>query len=236
MQAGGIAAGARESGGPSAGGTQAGAGTTAAGGSPAGSVSFGGVHQGEGTYYAATGEGACMFDASPDNLDVAALNQPDWQGSALCGACADVQGPKGRLVIRIVDLCPGCKSGDLDFSEQAFAKIADVSAGRVPITWTLVPCEVTGPVRYRYKDGSNPYWTAVQVLNHRLPVTRLEWSTDGQTWNQTERTEYNYFLASGGFGTGPVRVRITAIDGQTLEDELPPVQELLVVTGQGQFR
>ncbi len=198
-------------------------------------VTLGESRSGEGTYYGATGAGACMFDPSPNAMDVAALNLPDWAGSALCGACADVTGPKGSVRIRIVDQCPECRSGDLDFSQQAFAKIADLSAGRVPITWALVACDVTGPVSYRYKDGANQWWTAVQVLNARLPVTTLEFSPDGTSWNATERQDYNYFLAGSGFGPNPVQVRITAIDGQTLVDQLPAVQELLVTAGHGQF-
>lgn len=87
-----------------------------------------------------------------------------------------------------------------------------------------------------WADGSNPWWTAVQVLNHRLPVTTLEWSPDGSSWNSTERTDYNYFLASGGFGSNPVRVRVTALDGQTLVDPLPAVEPGLLVAGQAQFR
>jgi len=41
---------------------------------------------------------------------------------------------------------------------------------------------------------------------------------------------------AGGFGASPVTVRITAIDGQTLTDSLPSVQELLVVQGHAQFQ
>jgi expansin (peptidoglycan-binding protein) len=44
------------------------------------------------------------------------------------------------VVVRIVDLCPGCGLGDLDLSMTAFAKIAPLSRGRVPITWHFVPC------------------------------------------------------------------------------------------------
>jgi expansin len=198
-------------------------------------VAWGGTHQGQGTYYSADGSGACMFDPSPNAMDVAALNAPDWSGSAFCGACADVTGPNGSVRVRIVDLCPECKSGDLDFSQQAFAKIAPISAGRVAITWTFVACDVTGPVSYRYKDGSNQWWTAVQVLNSRLPVSKLEYSPDGSSWNATQRQDYNYFLAGSGFGPNPVKVRITAIDGQTLVDQLPAVQASLTVPGQAQF-
>jgi len=191
--------------------------------------------EGTATYYGADGSGACSFDPSPGDLAVTALNQPDWSGSSLCGACADVLGPNGSVRVRIVDLCPECPSGHLDLSESAFAQIAEPSLGRVSITWQLVPCDVTGPVRYRYKDGSNQWWTAVQVHNHRLPVTSMEFSTDGTAFSTMARTDYNYFLAENGFGDGAVTVRITAIDGQTLLDRLPSVEELLVVQGERQF-
>ena len=151
-------------------------------------------------------------------------------------ACADVDGPNGSVRVRIVDLCPECASGDLDLSPQAFDQIAERAQGRVPITWTFVACDVAGPVAYRFKDGSHQWWTAIQVWNHRLPIASLEWSADGgATWNPTQRVDYNYFIDESGFGPDATRVRITAIDGQVLEDDLPPVQEYLVVQGQGQF-
>jgi expansin (peptidoglycan-binding protein) len=196
---------------------------------------LGSEHSGEGTYYDATGAGACLFDPSPDALDVAALNAEDWDGSAWCGACADVSGPSGSVRVRIVDLCPECKSGDLDLSPQAFEQIAERQLGRVEISWTFVACDVTGNVAYRFKDGSNQWWTAVQVHQHRLPIDAMHWSKDGVDFHPMERMDYNYFLEDQGFGEGPSFVRITAIDGQSLVDELPSVEEDLVVQGAGQF-
>ena len=43
---------------------------------------------GEGTYYAADGTGNCSFDATPSDLDVAALNAIDYGTADWCGACA----------------------------------------------------------------------------------------------------------------------------------------------------
>ena len=73
------------------------------------------------------------------------------------------------------------------------------------------------------------------MRNHRLPVASLEWSSDGTTWQPTVRQNYNYFLDAGGFGPDPVRVRITAIDGQVIEDDLPPVEPELEIVGTAQF-
>lgn len=188
------------------------------------------------TYYDATGAGACSFDPTPNDLDVAAIDMPEWNGSAPCGECADVTGPNGRVTVRIVDLCPGCEQGHLDLSMEAFAKIADVSAGRVPITWQVVPCAVSGNVEYRYKEGSSQYWTAIQVRNHRLPVTSLEVQLGG-AWQPVARSDYNYFVDAAGVGTtAGFAVRVTASDGQQLVDTLPPVQPSLVVAGAAQFQ
>ncbi len=190
---------------------------------------------GDGTYYGATGAGACSFDATPNDLDVAAMNAPEYAGSAVCGACVAITGPKGGVTVRIVDLCPECKSGDLDLSQEAFAKIADVSAGRVKITWHVVPCAVTGNVAYRFKEGSSQYWTAIQVRNHRLPIAKLEWQKQG-VWQDVARESYDYFVVAGGVGTGAIPLRVTAIDGQTLVDTLPGVLDAMVVSGASQFK
>lgn len=93
---------------------------------------------GEATYYDADGTGACGFGKSNDFL-VAALNKSQYS-KAQCGKCALVKGPKGSVTIKIVDLCPGCKNGDLDLSETAFEKVADLSDGRVDITWHFSAC------------------------------------------------------------------------------------------------
>jgi expansin len=204
------------------------------GGSSGGGQTLGQSETGVATYYAATGAGACSFDASPDDLNVAAMDQPEWNGSAVCGECVAVTGPNGSVTVRIVDLCPECETGHLDLSQQAFAQIADVSAGKVPITWQVVACDVTGDIAYELKDGSSQYWTAIQVRNSRLPVTTLEW-LDGGAWTSVEREDYNYFVVASGVGPGSYQVRVTAVDGEQLEDTLPPVQADATVQGSGQF-
>ena len=203
------------------------------GGSP---PALGEVQQGVATYYDfANGDGACMFGPSPDDLDVAAMNAPQWGGSAVCGACASVTGPNGTVVVRIVDLCPECKTGHLDLSPEAFAKVADLAKGLVNITWHLQPCDVRRNVRYQIKDGSSQWWTAIQVRNHHLPVSSLAYLRNG-SWVDLPRQDYNYFVAPSGVGPGAFTVRVTAWDGQTLEDTLPGPNADAVYDGAGQFQ
>lgn len=205
------------------------------GGGGGGSNYVGKSESGVATYYAADGSGNCSFDPSPNDLDVAAMDDPEWDNSNVCGECVAVTGPKGSVTVRIVDRCPECETGHLDLSESAFAKIADVSAGRVPITWKVVACNVTGPVSYHYKDGTSQYWTAIQVRNTRLPVKSLEIQSGG-TFSPVNRESYNYFVDASGAGAGSVTVRITSIDGQQLVDTLTAPASDVSVAGAAQFQ
>ena len=150
--------------------------------------------QGIATYYSATGEGNCSFDATPGDLMVTAMNTPQWEDSAVCGTCLEVQGPRGAVTVRVVDRCPECASGHLDLSREAFARIAEPAQGRVSIQWRRVACAVEGPVAYRFKEGSSQWWVAIQVRNHRVPVQRLEVQRNG-SWVDVRRADYNYFVA-----------------------------------------
>jgi expansin (peptidoglycan-binding protein) len=176
-----------------------------------------GEHGGEATYYAADGSGNCSFDPTPGDLMVAALNTADYDGAAACGACAAVDGPDGSVTVRIVDRCPGCATGDIDLSQQAFERIAPRAVGRIPVSWRFVPCEVDGPLRYRFKEGSSAFWVGIQVRNHRHGVARLEAERDG-AWTEIPRETYNYFVQSGGLGAGPVTLRVTDVYGFAVED------------------
>jgi len=190
---------------------------------------------GEGTYYDADGSGNCSFDPSPGDLMVAAMNTPDYAGGAVCGACAEVDGPDGSVTVRIVDRCPECASGDLDLSREAFERIAPLTAGRVPITWRYVACDVGGPLRYRFKEGSNPYWTAIQVRNHRHAVATLEARGPGGAWRTIAREPYNYFVATDGLGDGPYDLRVTDVHGLTVEDTAVTPGDAVERTGAAQL-
>ncbi len=204
------------------------------GGAATGSYA-GASETGVATYYAATGAGNCSFDATPDDLDVAAMDAPEYDNSNVCGECVAITGPKGNVTVRIVDQCPECEKGHLDLSQEAFAKIADVSAGKVPITWNVVECNVTGPLSYRYKDGSSQYWTAIQVLNSRLPIASLAIESGGAFTN-VDRADYNYFVDASGAGAGQVTVRVTSIDGQQITDTLSAPASDVTVAGTSQFK
>lgn len=189
--------------------------------------------EGEATYYNANGTGNCSFEER--DTAVAALNTEEWDTSAMCGACAEVTGESGTTTVRIVDRCPGCKRGDLDLSEEAFEKVAPLSKGRVPIKWRYVTCAVEGNLRYHFKDGSSQWWTAIQIRNHRLPISGVEWRKAGGEWARMNRQTYNYFVTGDGVGTGPFELRITALGGAQVTDTLAGVEDNEEVDGTVQF-
>jgi expansin (peptidoglycan-binding protein) len=177
------------------------------------------THEGEGTFYDfADGSGNCGFPATPDDLLVAAMNQTDYAASAACGGCIRATGPEGEVTVRVVDRCPECPAGDVDFSPEAFERLAPLSAGRVPIGWHWVACDVDGPLTYHFKDGSNPYWTAVQVRNHRHLVASFAFRVSGGEWVDVPRVDYNYFVYDQGMGDGPYDFRVTDVYGGVVED------------------
>ncbi|MFI0508458.1 expansin EXLX1 family cellulose-binding protein [Streptomyces sp. WSLK1-5] len=166
-------------------------------------------------YEAGVGDGACSFGPSSDMM-IAAMNTTDYETSRACGAYVRVHAANGNSVtVRITNECPlPCAPGQLDLSEQAFAKLAPTSTGRLAITWSLLSPAAAGTISIRYKTGSSAYWCGIQAIGHRNPLARLEVRTDNG-WRQLARTGYNYFLSPDGSGCGGA-IRLTDIYGQQL--------------------
>jgi len=193
------------------------------------------IQHGIATYYNADGNGACLFGDSPEDLNVAAMNAEEFNQAQACGTYIRVNGPKGQVTVRIVDLCPECRAGHLDLSREAFAQIADLPLGRVAITWKVISPELSGPIAYHFKDGSNQWWTAVQVRNHRNPVAKLEYLNEGR-WVNVARTDWNYFVQENpGMGVGPYTFRVTDIYGNVLTDSGIEHVENGTINGAAQF-
>jgi expansin (peptidoglycan-binding protein) len=126
-------------------------------------LSNGQYHHGYGTAYSApfrmdsTGQNMC--ELNPQNLDpqwqvyYAAMNWQDWNaaggGSNICGRCIKVVGTKGQttpgfqiqpVIVKVVDQCPSCDRGDVDFSTTALAAITGYPWDKKKIIWEYVTC------------------------------------------------------------------------------------------------
>lgn len=179
------------------------------------------VHYGEATFYGGGYEGGCaMLDPVSTDYWITAMNLPDYNCAELAGAFLEVTGELGTIQVLVTDLLPEGKKGDLDLYVDAFPLIAPAEKGRVPVSWKIVPLDTAedAPMRYRYKEGSSPFWCGVQVLNHRYPIETLEYLNEDGDFVALPRRNYNYFEAMSGLGEGPFTFRITDIYGQSVID------------------
>ncbi|WP_437305357.1 expansin EXLX1 family cellulose-binding protein [Sorangium sp. So ce388] len=162
----------------------------------------------------------------------AAMNTADYNSAGMCGACVEVTRDDGRSVqAMVVDQCPiatnpKCTAGHIDLSKNAFLKVGEEREGYVgtthggaggKISWRYIPCPTTGPLTFRLKDPTNRYWNEIIVEGHAHPIEKLEVEING-TWQTATRQSYNYFVVGdGNMGAAPYHVRVTDINGSTLE-------------------
>jgi expansin len=192
------------------------------------------IYTGDGTFYGYSEGGNCSFPNPSTPIYTGAMNEIQYDNALTCGSCIAVTGERGTLIISIEDRCPECKFGDIDLSTQAFAMIADPIKGRVPISWKIVACPFNNGVKFRFKEGSSQYWTAVQIKNHRYPIAKLEYIVNASYVNMP-RENYNYFLVAAGMGLGPFDFRITDVFGNVIEEKKIPLTLDQDINGVNQF-
>lgn len=95
---------------------------------------------GDGTYYdTATSMSApsyCDTANDGDTTNVVALSQ-DVMEKSLCGATVTVEYEGTTVTGTVVDKCMGCDSDAIDMSQHMFESIADLSAGRITVSWSV---------------------------------------------------------------------------------------------------
>lgn len=194
------------------------------------------LHQGLSTYYHANAAASCSLGDSVDYAMTTALGVADYDNASMCGAYLRVIGPKGEVVVRVVDTCGSCKPGELDLNQDAFEKVADVKKGREPIRWHILSPALNTNTQYHFKAGSNAWWAAVQIRNHRNPVAKLEYLKPDGTWSMIERAKYNYFVQKKpGMGLGPFTFRVTDMFGHSFVDKNIEFMAGGTVDGKNQF-
>ncbi|MBN1130974.1 MAG: hypothetical protein JXA71_18440 [Chitinispirillaceae bacterium] len=210
-----------------------------------------GVENGRITYYSQSPTVACDIPQSEWPQYTTALSEKHFQGGLACGATVRLMNQGKEIQAMVVDLCPvvgneeWC-SGDMTHFDlggsNAFAQLEPVVTGVKQITFQWLPTPVgDSPIKLRLKDGINAWWIAIQVINHRYPVAKLE-IKDPQTgaWitgNRTRPGMWNYwqFDFTGNGLTAPFQIRITDQYGQVIEETGTVVQEKHMWTGTKQF-
>jgi expansin len=168
-----------------------------------------GQTRGEATYYTSP-PGNCSYPAPPADQLYVALPPGEYGAAVACGSYLEVTGPNGSVKVQVVDQCPECAAGHIDLSEQAFARIAQASAGLVPVTYhTIVDPPLPAPLSVRVKEGSSQYWLALLPISGGNAITSVRVSSPTQGAQNMTHASYNYWLATSGMGPGPFTVQLT---------------------------
>lgn len=194
------------------------------------------IYSGDGTAYGMiTSRGNCLFPKGEYYSDMmfAALNHDQYVDDMGCGLCAIVVStshPYNPIRIRVIDQCPECEHGSLDFSDKAFKALTNMDPARVKITWALIPCDIdileypallekNAQLKFKFKSGSTRYWFEVQVYNTRYPVSLVEMKINDE-YIKMVRKNYNYWSIPGGNGVdsgeGPYTFRVTLADSTVI--------------------
>jgi len=163
------------------------------------------------THYVLNGGGGnCSYPAPPpDNLYVA-MPASEYDAAAPCGSYLEVTGPDGSVRVKVVDQCPECAAGHIDLSATAFARIAPLSAGLIPVSYhTIADPALPGPLSFIVKTGSSQYWLALVVMNTGNALNSVQVQTGSGGWLSLARTDYNAWIAQSGAGSGPFTIRLT---------------------------
>jgi len=199
---------------------------------------FTNTQSGEGTYYSYSGGGDCTLTPTPPTgsgaFSTVAIATNQYRNSITCGMCINVTAtgtgkgnnplPTTPQFVFVNDLCPSCGSNGLDFGLGL--------DGEWGIIWNAIECTLTSNIQY-VLQGSNSYYTKLQIRNTRFPVNSVYLNVSGKLVSTT-KTSDNFFLYNG-LVSYPLAIRIYGIDGQCLEDEVPTLSNNNVMDGNVQF-
>ncbi|TYZ66477.1 hypothetical protein PybrP1_004175 [[Pythium] brassicae (nom. inval.)] len=183
--------------------------------------------EGDGTTYTLgqVQQGNCNFMTAPAaaSQNYAAINNDQWDGLKNCGKCAQVSCIDAQCadksvseIVYIVDRCPECKRGDLDLSPSVFKKVTGSSPSRLKISWKFVNCPNPGKLQYCLKDGSNPFFVAVQPANAAAGIASVK--INGKATTMVDSAFYYVLNSQTPVDLSKVTVSLTSSTGATVEE------------------
>jgi len=206
------------------------------------------------TQYEQAGVGNCDLPWPADNMYAAASSSEYDMGplgpSGACGRCVELTGPTGlTATLAVVDQCPTagnpkCTNGHLDLSPQAYAAVVpgnyptggEVVNGASSASWRYVACTVAGPIVYHFKDGTNPYWIAIQIRNSRFGIKAIRYLAASGSWQDAQpRTDPLPYFVVTGWGSNAISLQAVDELGRALEDDDVKFAANADVAGHAQF-
>jgi expansin (peptidoglycan-binding protein) len=154
--------------------------------------------------YGATGItrfAAIQVNSLPNDL------RGQWNGGRVCGQCVQVQARTAvgwkSTIVRIVDKCPDGYCG-IDLGGLPATDLMGAQAGRYSGHWRFVACPAfldglsDGPPSLHVKEGSNAWWSLVQVRNPVAAVATIQARGTGglsdSVWSFAWATEAENFF------------------------------------------
>jgi hypothetical protein len=139
----------------------------------------------------------------------------------LCDTCVELDANGKTLVAHAVTYGQETGPNDIDVSPE-IDQTLDGNSGR-SVSWRFTSCPTDAPVQYTFdgRQWSNVYFFRVWVRNSHLPINKLEYRIGSGNWAAADWQTDGAFQASSADFSNGFSVRVTAIDGQTLEDDLP---------------
>jgi len=154
----------------------------------------------------------------------------------LCDACIKIETEMGKsLILRVITTGVTTKNS-IDVSPEAY-KI--LNSGEYPryMSWYITKCPDNGEnIYYQFQTEANIWWTSLWVRNICLPLLKVEVKSEKHTdWFQLTRGNDGTYTDKKGFGSGAFTLRITAIDGQVIEDTFPLFEKGDLLKSSSQF-
>jgi hypothetical protein len=141
----------------------------------------------------------------------------------LCDVCAELVANGHSLIAHVVTYGDETGVDDIDVSPEV-DRALDGSVGR-KLTWRFITCPTDHPVYYTFDDRewSNTWYFRVWVRNARVPVAKVEYQLAGKGWSAMNwQDDGAWEVDSRDFSAG-FSLRVTSIDGQTIEDAIPGI-------------
>jgi expansin len=155
----------------------------------------------------------------------------------LCDACVKIETAKGKLLIVRVITTGVTTKNSIDLSPQAYDLL---NSGEYPrsMSWYVTKCPSNGEnIYYQFQTQANQWWTSLWVRNIALPLISVEVkSTNHKDWFKLTRGNDGTYTDSNGFGAGSFTIRITAIDGQIIQDVFTSLVPGSLIQSSGQFK
>jgi expansin len=158
------------------------------------------------------------------------------QGGAVCGRCIRIITATGRSITARVVTYGITQPEDLDVSPSIYAAL-NIDEYPRTMTWQFVRCPEAGPLLYEFHPDGHQWWSSLWIRNARIPIEKVEVKSANHPQFFTLTVQNNgTYVDFNGFGAGQFTIRVTAIDGQVIENTFSSFPSGELISSETQFQ